>query len=141
MRGHRYNGLEWISIVPATGIIVPNHLIYVQESGLSDFSRWLAVSLRGEGTAVLHLSDLCHPGRQTSIGNATTDLTLLREVLDSGALQLTTPRGYVLIGREGGHLAVEFKGHDDTGPTRVLVSVEDVRNRLDHLAEQSTASI
>ncbi|MEZ0327333.1 MAG: hypothetical protein ACAH95_15655 [Fimbriimonas sp.] len=117
-----------------------NNFIYVIEGGAHDYSRWLNISLRPRGIAMLHLSDLCHPGMLSNLTTAACDLDVLQTSLATGAMQITLSNGYLLAKRVDGLLEIEFKGHDDTSPCRVTLKVDEVEKRLEELKNQLAAA-
>ncbi len=117
-----------------------NNFIYVIEGGAHDYSRWLNISLRPRGMAMLHLSDLCHPGMLSNLSTAACDLSVLHASLSAGAMQITLPNGYLLAKRNEDLFEVEFKGLDDANPCRVSLRVDEVEKRLEDLKSQTVAA-
>ena len=116
-------------------------LAYVLEQGEVDLSRWLQISGRQNGMCMLHLSELCQPGRLSSLGNVMCDRDSLRAAAEGGTLQLTLRKGYVLIRRGESLLTVEFKSHDDATFTKVSLNPDDVLARLAELDQPLSTSI
>ncbi len=119
---------------------MPNNLIYVIEGGAHDYSRWLNISLRPRGMAMLHLADLCHPGMQSNLNSAACELEVLQTSLATGAMQITLKNGYILAKRNDHLLDLEFKGHDDSSPCRVTLRIDEVENRLEELKSQAVTA-
>jgi hypothetical protein len=120
---------------------VPNNLIYVLEDGAHDYSRWLKLSLRSGGVVILDLGDLCHPGMLSELKSVTCDLELIISSLATGALQVSVPNGYLLAARDGDVLSLEFKSYEDAQACRVVVSAQEVEQRLEALRAQSMATL
>ncbi len=116
---------------------VPNSFIYVSENGAYDYARWLHISRRVEEQCILHLGDLCHPGRLSSLTTAASSLDDLRSLLRNGLLQITLGKGYVLMRVQDEDVHVEFRGHDDGAACRIGIKVEDLAKRIDTLAQQA----
>ncbi|HEY0866332.1 MAG TPA: hypothetical protein VGE01_03080 [Fimbriimonas sp.] len=113
---------------------MPNKLIYVIQSGEKDYSRWLNFGVRPTGEVTIYLSDCCHPGRVSSLKTVSCDHTFLVDSLKTGAVQIVTTGGYFLARREDDAILVEFRGTDDSGPTKVEVRADEVMSRLEELA-------
>ena len=116
---------------------MPNKFIYVLENGSPDLSRWLHMSLRPEGACMLHLSDLCHPGRLSALTNVPCELSALKDAVERGALQITLPKGYLLLRRDEDVVHLEFRSEEDAGTVRVTLSAADVQARVNDLLEET----
>ncbi len=117
---------------------VPN-LIYIHSGGHYDRARWLAVETRGDGQAVLHLQDLCHPGRLSQLKTVTCPADFLAVALDRGTLQIATGTGYLLLRTLGEHVQLEFRGLDDVGTNKVTVLRDDLRARIETIRARPAA--
>lgn len=113
---------------------MPNRNIYVLEGGAQDLSRWLRISRRENGDLVLHLTDLCQPGCVSTVQQVVCPSAFFAGVLTGGTVQLSAESGYVLLRPNGEELLVEFRGDGDPAPTKVVVGLADVRERLDAAA-------
>jgi len=118
---------------------VPNQFIYVHSEGSYDQSRWLNITAPNPGDCTIHLQDLCHPGQVSHLLKVSCPLDFLRTSISHGPLQLTTRSGYVLLRTRGEQVDVEFRGEEDASLTRVSVRLQDVRDRLEKLAAESSA--
>jgi hypothetical protein len=112
---------------------MPNKYIYVTQTGEKDYSRWLNVGVKPNGEATIYLSDLCHPGRLSALKSVACELSLLRDGLRTGAVQVVVEGGYFLARREGQSIQIEFRSLEDTGPTKVELIAEELMARLDDL--------
>jgi hypothetical protein len=117
---------------------MPGKYIYVIENGAPDYSRWLHITLRADRACMVHLSDLCHPGKLSSLTTIATDLDSLRSCGEHGAMQITLPMGYCVMRRDDNLIQIEFRGHDDDAPCRVAVGAEAFLKRIDELDRQAT---
>ena len=113
--------------------------VYVWDGDTYDRSRWLAISHRPQGSCALNLVDLCHPGQSSTLHSAQCDFEALDVAVDRGALQLTLPKGYLLLCREEDAVTIEFKGNGDPRPTRVRVKAHDVLDTLKVMKPQPLA--
>jgi hypothetical protein len=111
--------------------------IYIITDGTKDLSRWLEITCHGDSHVTLQLSELCQPGRPSSLKSATCPLPLLRRVTDlGGTVQITTSGGYLLVWAEGNLFNMDFRGHDDAQHTRCALNRDEVSERLT-VAEKS----
>jgi hypothetical protein len=118
-----------------------SNYIYVLEDNAYDYSRWLHITLRPENGCVLHLTDLCYPGRISSLGQVPCELLALRNAVDRGALQITLPRGYLLLRRDEEVVHIEFRSYDDEDACRVILRASDLQARVAALEEQSQTMV
>jgi len=116
---------------------VPNKNIFVYLNGEYDLSRWLTLSLRGSGICVVQLTDLCQPGRPSSLTSFTCPLAYLRSTVQKGVYQTTTGLGYAQLRSVGKVVQLEFKGFEDASATKVDLLAEDLAARLLSLEEEA----
>lgn len=118
-----------------------NDNVYVWDEGHYDHARWLRISHRVEDMCMLHLTDLCHPGKVTSRGNVPCSLAALEDAVERGALQLTQPMGYVVLRRQDDLVEMEFKGRDDQQETSVNFKAQDLIDRIEAIKSQLFQSV
>ncbi len=111
-------------------IEMSNTRIYVQQENGIDLTRWLTFSRRGDGTCILHLTDLCLPGRVSKLTSVIVPINYLHTSLRGSAVQLTLSTGYFGLRRVDGMLVVEFRSKDDSHGVKVEVSAAEFDQRL-----------
>jgi len=121
-------------------IDVPNTPIYIWIDGQYDLTRWLSLSRRGDGTCVMHLSDLCHPGKLSRLASVSFPMDYLKTAVAYGSLQITLATGFLLLRRSGSLLHLEFKSLEDLAPIKADIRIEDLNLRIDAL-EKSFDSV
>ncbi len=119
---------------------MPNRFIYVLLGEKKDLSRWLLLFRKPSGELVIHITDLCQPGRISSLEQCMCPLEYFSSVTNGGAVQITTSTGYFLARPIDETLHIEFRGLDESAPNRVVVDLDEVRARLDLLRKEPVAS-
>lgn len=115
---------------------MPNRFIYAFQAGGHDRSRWLTVTEKKNGDCVLHLQDLCMPGRVSVLSNVICPAEFLRSTVEGSALQITTGTGFLLLRQMGDLMNIEFRGLDDVVITKASVKTEELRARVKEILDK-----
>jgi hypothetical protein len=87
-----------------------------------------------DGDRVLfELTDLCLPGRVSSLAQIALDRSAVNNLLRNGAIQATYGRGYVLLRSTDDLLTIEFRGAEDKHTCKVTLLMSDIAARLETL--------
>ncbi|RYG49184.1 hypothetical protein EON79_02235 [bacterium] len=105
--------------------------IYVLDGERADLSRWLRASRRG-GEAVLFLTDLCIPGRLSSLRQVVLPVDAVLDAAKGGDTQMNLGGGYVVLNgnEESGRLKIEFRGDGDTHATSAELRASELQDAL-----------
>ncbi|CAN5428842.1 hypothetical protein BH11ARM2_BH11ARM2_08690 [soil metagenome] len=101
----------------------------MQDGGSADLSRWLRAARRGED-CVLYLTDLCIPGRLSSLRQVTLPLSAVTDALDGGDAQINLGGAFVALKGQGESVRIEFRGEGDVYPTVAEVPTSELRSAL-----------
>lgn len=114
-----------------TEIEVPSNHIYIWNDEGYDHSRWITIAHRGTESCVLHLTDICQPGKVSRLASVNCPQQYLQSVISAGgSLQLTLSTGFLLIQCHEDVVNIEFRGTDELSSIKASFKLADFEAAL-----------
>lgn len=108
---------------------MPKGTIYVLDGERPDLSRWLRASRKGNDATLL-LTDLCIPGRLSSLRQVILPADAVLDAAKGGDTQMNLGGGYVVLNGDGTKVKIEFRGDGDAYATSAELPANELQDAL-----------